>query len=224
MVSSAGEDSKAPYVVGGNQHIIIGIALDEAAVRAALPEGLEPAANVTGGLNVYTSQGGDGVAPYTRSYVWADVEGYDSISGSKGRWMLWATADSGVEKMRHVGYDTVSGDTKLRRQGNKVTGSTTVDGKEIMKVEIELTGEACQPAVGTLNYPSKQDLTGPLVVTQYAWSGSICGASPVSVDISVGADHPLAKYKPTALAWAAMADGLSFSVSPQFLQKMAAGN
>ncbi len=96
MVSSAGEDFKAPYLVGGNQHIIVGITLDETAVRAALPEGLEPVADLTGGLNVYTSQGGDGVAPYTRSYVWVDLEGYDSISGSRGRFILWGASTPGV--------------------------------------------------------------------------------------------------------------------------------
>ena len=112
-VSSASEAPKPPYVVGGNQHIIIGITLDEAAVRAALPEGLEPVADLTGGLNLYTSQGGHVAEPYTRSYVWADVEGYDSVSGSKGRWILWAATNPGADKLRHIGYGSVPGDTKL---------------------------------------------------------------------------------------------------------------
>jgi len=221
-VSSASEAPKPPYVVGGNQHIIIGITLDEAAVRAALPEGLEPVADLTGGLNVYTSQGGHVAEPYTRSYVWADVEGYDSVSGSKGRWILWAATNPGADKLRHIGYDTVPGDTKLDRTEKTVSGSTTVDGAEVMNVQIELTGEACSPAVGTLNYPSKLDLTGALVVTQFAWSGSMCGASPISANISVADDHPLSKYKPTALTWAVLAEDLGFSVSPQFPQ-VAAG-
>lgn len=224
MVASAGEAFKAPYLVGGNHHIIIGIKLDKAAVRAALPEDLEPVKDATGGLNIYTSKGGGTIPPYTRAYVWVDLEGYDSVSATKGRWILWAATNPGAEKLRHIGYDTVSGDTSLQRMGNKVTGSTTVDGKEIIRVEIELSGEACQPAMGSLNYPSKLDLTGPLVVTQYAWSGSICGATPKSAEISIGADHPLANYKPKALLWAAMAEELSFSGSPQFPQKLAAGN
>ena len=103
-----------------------------------------------------------------------------------------------------------------------MSGSTTVDGAEVMNVQIELTGEACSPAVGTLNYPSKLDLTGALVVTQFAWSGSMCGASPISANISVADDHPLSKYKPTALTWAVLAEDLGFSVSPQFPQ-VAAG-
>jgi hypothetical protein len=224
LVARGGETSKAPYLVGGNEHIVMGITLDEAAVRAALPDGLEPAADLTGGLNIYTSQGGDGVAPYTRSYVWADLEGYDSVSGSKGRYILWGASNPGAEKLQHLGYDAVKGDTTLEQAGNTVTGSTTVDGKEVMKVKIELTGEACSPAVGSLNYPGDLDGTGPMVVTQFFWSASVCAATPVSVDISVGADHALAKYKPTAVSWAVLAEDLSFSESPPFPQKMATGN
>jgi hypothetical protein len=224
MVASAGEAFKAPYLVGGNEHIVIGITLDEAAVRAALPEGLEPAADITGGLNIYTSQGGDGVAPYTRSYVWVDLEGYDSVSGSKGRFILWAASNPGAEKLQHRGYDAISGDTKLERAGNTVTGSTSVDGNEVMKVEIELTGEACSPAAGSLNYPSDLDGTSPRVISQFFWSGSVCGATPVSVEMSVGPDHALAKYKPTAVSWGVLAEDLSFSGSPPFPQKMADGN
>jgi len=224
IVSSAGEAFKAPYLVGGNQHIVMGITLDEAAVRAALPDGLEPTADLTGGLNIYTSQGGDGVAPFTRSYVWVDLEGHDSVSGSKGRYILWGASNPGAGNLQHLGYDAVKGDTTLEQAGNTVTGSTTVDGKEVMKVEIELTGEACSPAVGSLNYPGDLDGTGPMAVTQFFWSGSICAASPVSVDISVGPDHALANYKPAAVSWAIMAEDLSFSGSPPFPQKMADGN
>jgi hypothetical protein len=126
--------------------------------------------------------------------------------------------------LRHRGYDAVSGDTKLEQAGKTVTGSTTVDGNEVRKVEIELTGEACHAAVGSLNYPSKPDHTGPMVVTQFFWSGSIYAASPVSVDISVGPDHARANYKPAAVLWAVQAENLSFSGSPPFPQKLAAGN
>ena len=41
-VAAPRADAADPYVVRGNEHIIIGITLDEAAVRAALPAGLEP--------------------------------------------------------------------------------------------------------------------------------------------------------------------------------------
>jgi len=218
---SAGETYKAPYVVSGNQHILVGITLDEAAVRAALPKGLKPTKSVSGGLNFYTSKGGDTVPAYTRGYVWADVEGYDSINGTKGRFILWVATNPGAGKLGKIGYDEVKGDTKLERNGKNVTGSTSVDGKEVMNVAIKLGDDPCGPALGTLNYPSMPSTAKSLVMTQYAFTGSICGAKAVSADISVGNDHPLAKFKPTAMIWAAFAEDLSFSGSPQIPIKMA---
>ena len=81
-LAAAADDSA--YVVRGNTHIIIGVSLDEAAVRAALPAGMEPTEGITGGYNIYRSDGGYNTPAYTRAYVWADVEGYDSASGTKG--------------------------------------------------------------------------------------------------------------------------------------------
>ncbi len=68
-VAAPRADAADPYVVRGNEHIIIGITLDEAAVRAALPAGLEPTESISGGINVYTSGGGYATEPYTRAYV-----------------------------------------------------------------------------------------------------------------------------------------------------------
>ena len=85
LTAATAQAGGGPYVVRGNQHIIVGITLNEAAVRAALPNGLEPTKGITGGINFYSSKGGEGVAAYTRLYVWADVAGHDSIDGTKAQ-------------------------------------------------------------------------------------------------------------------------------------------
>jgi hypothetical protein len=223
VVALAGGAVDQPWVMRGNQNILIGITLDEAAVRAALPAGLEPAEGITGGLNVYTSQGSDTVAPYTRSYVWADLKGYDSLTGTPGRYVLWVANSGSTAKTDHMGYQGALGTTALSRDAKTMTGTTTVDGAEIMRVSITLSDDPCGAAAGALVYPSVLDGTGPMVVTQYTWSGAICGAAPVSAEISVGDGHPLAKFAPTALTWAAFGDGLSVGASPPFPVK-AAGN
>jgi hypothetical protein len=61
LSAASAQAGGGPYVVHGNQHIIVGITLDEAAVRAALPEGFEPTKGITGGINLYNSKGGAGV-------------------------------------------------------------------------------------------------------------------------------------------------------------------
>jgi hypothetical protein len=221
VAASAGEVVDQPWVMRGNQHILVGVMLDEAAVRAALPAGLDPAiaegGGVTGGLNVYTSQGSDTVAPYTRSYVWADLEGYDSLTESKGRFVLWAATSGSTAKLDHLGYEAEVGDTALSRKDKWLTGTTTAGGEEIMVVVTELSDDPCGPAAGALVYPSMLDGTGPMVAVQYSWSSStVCGAAPIAVQIMAGSDHPLGKFQPTALTWAAFGDGLSIGASPPF--------
>jgi hypothetical protein len=207
-----------PYVVRGNQHIVMGITLDEAAVRAALPEGLEPSEGMTGGLNVYRSQGGEGVPPYTRSYVWVDVNGYDSLTGNKGRYVFWIANEPGIEKLESLGLNAVVGQTALQQDGNRVTGLTTVGGAEVMKVTIELGEARCDRGVGTVNYPSFPAGPDEIVVTQYAYAADFCGATPVAVEIPE--DSPLTKFKPATMEWAVLAKDLSFAASPPLPQQV----
>jgi len=210
-----------PYVVSGNQHIMVGITLDEAAVRAALPKGLEPAEGITGGLNVYNSKGGEGVEAYGRSYVWVDLKGHDSVNGAKGRYILWAATSTGPGKLKAAGNPEVKGDTTMNKDGSDVTSVTTVNGKQIMKTAIKLgDGPKCGPAAGSVNYPSLPSASEGMVMTQYTFAASICGATPVSAEIMVDGDHPLAQFKPQKVTWAAFAPKLSFSGSPLIPVKM----
>lgn len=218
LAANAGDE---PYVVSGNQHIMVGITLDEAAVRAALPKGLEPAEGISGGLNVYNSNGGEGVPAYGRSYVWVDLKGHDSVNGAKARYILWAATSTGPGKLKAAGNIEVKGDTAISKDGGNLTGITTVDGKQIMKTAIKLgDGAKCDPAAGSINYPSLSKTKGSMVMTQYTFSASICGAAPISTEIMVDADHPLAKFKPQKVTWAAFAPKLSFSGSPLIPIKM----
>jgi hypothetical protein len=223
LVPLTAQAGDGPYVVRGNQHMLIGIVLDEAAVRAALPKGLEPADGMTGGINVYKSGGGEGVAAFGRSYIWVDLKGFDSISGSKARYILWSATSTGLGKLKRAGYLVVKGDTVLKKDGAQVSGSTVVDGKQIMKTAIKLADDKkCGPATGSLNYPILPDRAGKLMMIQYTFIATICGgASPVAAEIMVDADHPLAKFKPTKMTWAAFAPDLSFAGSPMIPIKMA---
>ncbi|MBT4487877.1 MAG: hypothetical protein HOK30_20305 [Rhodospirillaceae bacterium] len=221
LALSTAHAGSGPYVVGGNQHLMIGITLDGAAVRAALPKGLEPTEGITGGLNIYTSKGSAATPAYSRFYVWADVNGHDSITGGKARYILWAATSNGPDKLKKAGNMEVQGATNLTKSGADISGATTVGGTQIVKAAIKLAdGPKCGPAAGSLNYPSLPDPAGKLMVTQYTFTATICGAAPVSADIMVDAGHALAKFKPTKLIWAAYAKDLSFAGSPLMPIKM----
>lgn len=207
----ADDSGHPPYIVRGNTHILIGVTLDEAAVRSVLPAGMEPTEGITGGYNVYRSGGGYNKPAYTRAYVWADVEGHDSASGAKGRWVIWGVTGPGADLSQAEGYDFHDGSAALVEHGMTIIGTAEQSGSRILRVEIALTDGTCGPTTGTLNYPVRLPATGKLAMHQYPVAGDICGASPVSVELMVGDDHPLNKFKPTSLLWAAQAKNLSFA-------------
>jgi len=222
LTAVSAQAGSGPYVVRGNQHMIVGITLNEAAVLAALPKGLVPTKGVTGGINVYSSKGGEGVAAYSRFYVWADVAGHDSVNGTPGRYILWAATSTGPDKLKKAGNVEVQGAAVMKKSDRDVSGVATAGGEELAKIAIKLAdGPKCGPLAGSVNYPSKRASDGKMVITQYTAAGTACGAAPVSVAFSVDTSHPLSKYKPTKLTWAAFVPDLSFSGSPLIPIKLA---
>ncbi len=202
----------APYVVRGNTHMLIGVTYDGAAVREILPEGLEAAEGNSGGIQVYTSGGGEGVAPYTRTYAWVDLANYDSLTGNKGRYILWLSDTVHAEKMGKVGYITTPGDVSLTEADGKLTGMVAVGGAEVWKGSVD-AGE-CGAGTGTINYPSVPTWGDGMAVTQYAFAGKFCGATMTGLEFSAPEGHTLAKLNPQPAGWAAVARELSFSATP----------
>ncbi len=209
---SASAAENVPYVVRGNTHMLMGVKLNEAAVREILPPGLEPVEGVTGGLQVYTSGGGEGVDAYTRSYVWVDLDGYDSLTGNKARFILWLTDTTHAEKMGNLGYVSVAGDVELSESDGIMAGVATVDGVQVLKGTVK--GGDCGAGTGVINYPSIPGWADSMAVTQYAFAGKFCAGELVDMEISAPADHPLAKLNPEPVGWAAVARELSFSATP----------
>lgn len=202
----------APSVVRGNTHMLIGVTYDAAALSEVLPAGLKAAEGNGGGIQVYTSGGGEGVAPYTRTYAWVDLADFDSITGNKGRYILWLADTVHAEKMAKLGYVTTAGDVSLTEADGALTGKTMVDGAQVWTGSVD--GGDCGPGTGTINYPSIPAWAEGMAVTQYAFAGKFCGATLTNLAITAPDGHLLAKLKPVTAGWAAVARELSFSQTP----------
>lgn len=211
--SSPGSSAEnVPYVVRGNTHMLIGVTLDEAAVREMLPDGLEPTETVTGGLQVYSSEGGEGVEAYTRSYVWADLAGMNSVTGNPGRYILWVVDTSHAEKMAGLGYEAAEGEVTLSETDGTLTGTAEIDGAQVLKASVD-AGE-CAVGAGVINYPSMPEWAESMAVTQYAFAGKFCGGELSMMELTAPEGHTLAKLAPRPAGWAAVARELSFSATP----------
>lgn len=209
-IASAAEN--VPYVVRGNTHMLIGVTYDAAAVAKILPDGLEAAEGSSGGIQIYTSGGGEGVAPYARSYAWVDLAGYDSLTGNKGRYILWLADTVHAEKMGKIGYITSPGEVSLDEADGAITGAVSVDGAEVWKGSVD-AGD-CGAGTGAINYPSMPVWGDGMAVTQYAFAGNFCGATMTGLEFSAPEGSPLAKLNPQAAGWAVVARDLSFSATP----------
>ncbi len=204
-----------PSQMIGTQHVIVGVAWDEAVVRKALPEGMTPVAGAPGAINIYTAPKGSGIAPYSSVYFWVDVEGYDAPDGTKGRWMLTGAygPNEGTSRLlREVNHLPVRNGTsraELTADGKRAIG--TVNGNDVVVAEIKSSSEPCASAGGVLNYPVMNPSKQVLVVT-IPYFGDFCKAEPVSVKVTAPEGDPFAAFKPVKVLWAAEFKNGNFAI------------
>ncbi|MBV8830649.1 MAG: hypothetical protein JO108_15595, partial [Acidobacteriaceae bacterium] len=79
---------RPPYLLSQLDVLTIVFEAEESALKSLLPAGIKPAAGNTVGLNMYRAQQAVGLVPYTASYLWINIDGFDSPDGTKGRWMV----------------------------------------------------------------------------------------------------------------------------------------
>lgn len=195
-----------PYLVSGTNHVIVGVTWDEAVVREMLPPGVEPAADMSGGINTYYTGSGYGIGPYQSSYFYVNLEGVDSADGSKGRWILqgvYGPNDQTSAALRvFLGLPVRNGTARHESTPDGMRAFGTVNGNDFVAVEIKGKPDTCHPVAGTLNYVSQDNDSRALSVTQIPYVGDFCEADPVSVEVTAPAGDPFAKFKPASVTWA----------------------
>ena len=204
----AQDKSKAPpdppYQIAGTNHVIVGVIWDEAMLRKMLPAGVKPVKEFTGAFNIYQASRGYGITPYNAVYAWADVEGFDSADGAKGRWMLagaYGPDEKTTTAARDImGFPARNGTSILEEttEGRRATG--LVNGQPVVVAEVKSSALPCSAAAGTLNYPVQ--IKGKILVNQIPFSGDWCAAEPVSLKIVAPAGDVFATLVPAKVVWA----------------------
>jgi hypothetical protein len=130
-----------------------------------------------------------GLVPYTGSYLWIDVEGFDSPDGTKGRWMVqgWYGPEPVPSAIRnYMGLPVQLGVTTYQRDGDRVHAALSSDGVNVIDATITLK-EGPIHRSGFLNYLALgRNLTQPapsaFVVNRIAGSNESTPATPVSME------------------------------------------
>ena len=210
IANAGGPPAAPPYLVAGSNHIIVGVVWEEAAVRRALPAWVTPVEGMTGAINIYQAERGYGLTPYQSAYFWVDVEGYDSPSGVKGRWMLqgvYGPDDKTSAALKeYSGLPVRNGTSRFEQTAEGKSAIGTLNGRDFVTVLIKPSNE-CEASAVTLNYLTA---TG---VTEIPAAGTVCKAEPVSATVDAPKGDPFAAFKVAKVIWAIEFKDGAFSIT-----------
>lgn len=197
----ANAPAQFPYLIGGGNVIEVGIAFDEAAVRAALPKGLEPAEGFTGGVDIYNAGYGWGTGGFTAGYLWLDLAGPAGPTGAPARYMVRGYYS--VRFYTAAEFDVIlPGGSTLEQANGDFIGAAGPEGTTILSVTLKGDSSKCiQGAAGMDEYVWGKE-SGSLLVTFIPAVGEVCEATPVKVEIATDKDPALAGLAPKELLWA----------------------
>jgi hypothetical protein len=212
--------SRPPYLVTGSEHLIIVFEADESALKSLLPSGVKPAAGNVVGLNMYRTQQVVGLVPYTASYLWINIDGFDSPDGTKGRWMAqgWYGPEPVPTTFRsYLGLPVQLGTTQIERDGNRLHAVLKSDGLDLIDATIALKEEKPASAAGLLNYPAlgrnlAQPAASAIVVSRIPVSGEATPATPVSMQFHFSYRDAAKMLEPKRLLDAVYFKGNAFTL------------
>lgn len=213
--TAADRSPPPPFEVAGTNHVLVGVAWDEATVQSMLPPGIRAVAGAPGIINIYQAARSYGLGTYSAAYMSVDVEGLDSADGTKGRWLLggvYGPDENVAATLRETyGFPVRAGSSRTVNMGPLRRATGTMNGETVVTVDVRPSGQ-CQAGAGTINYPG-QTADGKLVVMQVPFVGDVCGAEPVSVKIAAPAGDPMSRLQPVKLLWSVEMRNGAFSFS-----------
>jgi hypothetical protein len=187
-----------PYEMSGANFMFFGVVWDEAAIRKALPPGIQPVSGMTGGINIYSTERGYVVGPYSAAYLWVDIEGFDSPEGVKGRWMLAGAygpqPKTSAALKTYYGLPVRPGSSRFEPTADGKRAVATVDGHDVITAEIKMIPGSCEAVAASVNYESVSPETKQVVVTRIPFVADSCKAEPVSVKITAPSGDPFSAY------------------------------
>jgi hypothetical protein len=212
-----------PYEIAGLNAVTVNVIWNDAAIRKALPPGIEPVKAMTGGINIYNTERGYVVGPYSAAYFWVDVEGFDSPEGIKGRWMLagvYGPQPKTTAAYQASGFPVRSGTSRFEPIADGKRAIGTVNGQDFVTAEIKPVPGSCEAGAVLLNYISMLPQTKQLVVTHIPVVGDFCKADPVSAKVTAASGDAFAAYPIVKVVGTSEGRNLSVAITaPQPAEK-----
>ncbi len=215
--TAADEVQPPPYEVTGANGVGLAVVWDEAAIRKALPHGIEPVKGMTGGINIYSVEHGYGVGPYSAAYFYVDIEGFDLPQGIKGRWMLAGVygpdANTSAALKKYMGLPVRQGSSHIETTGGEAQAIGSLNGRDFVTAQFKPVAGSCQQVAILLNYVSLGPQAEQPVVTRIPLVGESCKAESASAKITAPSGDPFAAFPIVKVAGAGEFRNASFAFS-----------
>lgn len=195
----------------------VGVFFDEAAVRAALPEGLEPVADFTGGIAIYGGEESGrlrSLSPLSAGYVWIDLAPLQGADQAPTRYMLTSLASSNDSVAPALPLDSAvlaeehgtAGEGLLRAVAQPGPGTT-------LELTVRLPATPCvsgfTEAGGDLLTLAGDERLGlidmPVVMDH-------CPAEALSARVEAPSGNILQNFNPRQILWATVAAPLRWAM------------
>ncbi len=174
---------------------------DPGAVAKLLPAGLSPVDNGQVFMNQYVVDSElqtSGFAPYSLTYLGADLTGHDTPDGAiSGRW--WTHYFNSSAEMRSYalerGVPASSGSTTIEVRGHRLVATTEIDGVEVIRTTVRVGRESGEVSRGQLRYLTEVD--GAFVSGLYPFVAEIVEPFEVLSLEFLDPSHPVYELRPT---------------------------
>jgi len=185
-----------PYEVAGANGIGVTVVWDAAAIRKALPPGIKPVEGMTGGINIYSTERGYVIGPYSAAYFYVDIEGFDSPEGLKGRWMLAGVygPQAKTSAALKTYFPIRPGTSRIESTSDSKRAVGTVNGQDFVTAEFKPVPRSCQSGAVLLNYVSQSAETKQFRVVKIPFVGDFCKAELVSAKVTAPSNDPFSEF------------------------------
>lgn len=184
--------------------VAAGLVFGEAAVREALPEGLEPAAGFTGGVVLQGGDAGWPLSPLTTGFVWIDVAAPGHIPGQLDRYLLSGFYGDEVEKplVHDASLQALSDPVQ---PGDKVQVSLRLPSDVRIDLDVQRGATDCQSQLSVAGPFLTTGPDGRLGVIHMPQTPPLCVGRVQAARIEAPEGHLLEGFAPTRALWGAAA-------------------
>lgn len=210
-----------PYQLRNCTFLMFGTTFDPAVAQAMVPAGLRIAEGASGGFYMYSAPEGWGIAPFTATLAFVDVEGFDAADGSKGRALFGYYSGRAGQTFSRWGSPGV-GQSRIELTPERGRGIGGPLDEQQVEVSLRRTGAEKVPVSGAHYYL----WSGPdasLRMNSVAYCFDYEPAADGQVRITAPAGSVFARLMPRTVTWAAVLTGAIISIGPPSVQIPAPG-